>query len=71
MAAVATVNDHYPSLHLERRIIKKMWHTVSSVKCRTKVLDGLSSQDFYLAMLIDVEVDRPKVKELLLVPFDN
>jgi pterin-4a-carbinolamine dehydratase len=51
MAAVAHMNDHFPSLQLERRLDsrKKEWHVVTSVTCHTKVLQGLSHHDFYLA----------------------
>ena len=52
MAAVAVVNNHYPlQLQLERQIIKKQWHVVSCLKLQTKVLQGLSSNDFFLAMV--------------------
>jgi len=68
LAAVAELNAHFPSLHLERRIDKKKhnWRTVSTARCHTTVLGGLSRHDFYLAMLIDVEVDRPEAQKLLL-----
>ena len=51
IAAVAQINAHFPSLHLERRIVKKNWQVVSVVRCHTKVLGGLSAHDFHLAMV--------------------
>lgn len=67
IAAVAHNNNHYPSIHLERRLMKKekAWRVVSTVICHTVVLEGLSFNDFHIAMLIDVEVDRNEVKSLL------
>jgi pterin-4a-carbinolamine dehydratase len=56
LAAVAQMNDHFPSLHLERRILKKNWQAVSVVRCRTTVLGGLSTHDFHLAMVRSVIV---------------
>ena len=55
IAAVAQVNDHFPSLTLERKLDgrKKAWTVVSSVKCHTKVLQGLSHHDFFLATVSD------------------
>ena len=51
LAAVAEMNAHFPSLMLERRIAKKNWVTVSTVRCHTTVLGGLSRHDFHLAMV--------------------
>jgi pterin-4a-carbinolamine dehydratase len=51
VAAVAELNAHFPSLHLERRIVKKTWHIVSTVRCHTTVLGGLAIHDFHLAMV--------------------
>lgn len=51
VAAVAQMNAHFPSLHLERRIVKKSWQTVSTVRCHTAVLEGLATHDFHLAMV--------------------
>lgn len=69
IAAVAQMNDHFPVLHLERRLLsrQKSWNVVSSVTCNTKVLEGLSHHDFFLATLIDVECQRPEVNSLLLI----
>ncbi|GKY91941.1 hypothetical protein MPSEU_000165700 [Mayamaea pseudoterrestris] len=67
VAAIAQVNAHYPSLSLDRRIHKNSWNVVSSVQCHTQVLQGLSANDFHLAMLIDVEVTRPETQGLLLL----
>ncbi|KAL3937977.1 MAG: hypothetical protein SGBAC_007017 [Bacillariaceae sp.] len=51
VAAVAQMNDHFPSLTMERKLNsrKKMWTIVSSIECHTKVLGGLSHHDFFLA----------------------
>jgi pterin-4a-carbinolamine dehydratase len=51
LAAVAQINAHFPSLHLERRIVNKNWCTVSTVTCHTTVLGGLATHDFHLAMV--------------------
>ena len=53
IAAVAQLNIHFPSLTLERRIIpnKKAWQVVTTVRCHTLVLGGLSTHDFHLAMV--------------------
>jgi pterin-4a-carbinolamine dehydratase len=51
LAAVAQINAHFPSLLLERQIVKKNWRTVSVVRCNTIVLGGLSTHDFHLAMV--------------------
>ena len=98
IAAVAVVNNHFPTLELDRVIVQKQWRTISRISCRTKVLEGLSTNDFFLAMvsslgcscicmlilgflstvddmacfhqpdfdsqLIDVETNRPELKEL-------
>ena len=69
LAAVAQMNDHYPSLHLERTIVprQKSWKVVTTVRCHTRVLEGLSHHDFFLATLMDVEIQRPEVAALYLV----
>lgn len=57
VAAVAQMNNaHFPTLRLERRIVprRKEWQVVSNVECRTKVLEGLSHHDFFLAMVRDL-----------------
>jgi pterin-4a-carbinolamine dehydratase len=63
VAAVADVQAHYPiSLHLQRLRVPKSahkqqqggdgsWNIVSTVQCHTQVLRGLSTHDFYLAMV--------------------
>lgn len=67
VAAVAQMNDHFPSLTVERKLNsrKKQWTVVSTIQCHTKVLGGLSHHDFFLATLLDVEIDRPEVKSLI------
>lgn len=52
LAAVAQMNAHFPSLHLERKNVKNNnWQVVSVVRCHTTVLRGLSTHDFHLAMV--------------------
>ena len=59
VAAVSFNEGHFPTLTLERRIGRgRRWQEVLVVKCHTAVLEGLSYQDFMLAMLIDVELDK-------------
>ena len=67
VAAVAHNNNHYPSIKLERRLMKKekAWRVVSIITCDTEVLGGLSFHDFHIAMLIDVEVNRSDAKQLI------
>ena len=67
MAAVGHNNNHFPHLTLERRLLRKekAWTVVSTVKCTTPPLNGLSYNDFHIAMLIDVEVGRDMVQQLL------
>jgi len=67
VSAVAQMNDHYPlSVSLERIIIHKgAWRVRTRVVLRTFVLQGLSHHDFFLATLLDVEIQRPEVKRLL------
>lgn len=51
VAAVAQMNDHFPSLKLERKLDpkRKQWRVVSTVTCHTFVLQGLSHHDFFIA----------------------
>lgn len=60
MACVGEINNHYPIITLKRQLMQqqKAWQVVTTVKCRTEVLQGLSHSDFYLAMLIDAELAR-------------
>lgn len=52
IAAIAQMNDHYPhSLRIDRRIYKKNWQIVSYCQCHTFVLNGLSTNDFHIAMV--------------------
>lgn len=57
IAAVAHVNNHYPSILLERRLLPKAWQVVARVECRTPTLEGLSYNDFHLAMVSQVNCD--------------
>jgi len=73
VAAVAHNNNHYPSIILERKLMKreKAWRVVTTVKCRTETLGGLSFNDFHVAMLIDVEAGREEVRRFLLIIEDS
>lgn len=51
IAAVGHVSNHYPSIMLERRLLPKAWQVVSRVECRTPTLQGLSYNDFHVAMV--------------------
>jgi pterin-4a-carbinolamine dehydratase len=71
MAAVAQLNAHYPSIMLDRRPMtaprqQKYWQVISTIRCSTLVLGGLSTHDFHLAMLIDVEAERDDIQPLLI-----
>jgi pterin-4a-carbinolamine dehydratase len=67
VAAVAHMNNHYPTLSLERRLERKekAWSVVTTVKCHTPTLGGLSYNDFHIALLVDVEVAREETRPLL------
>lgn len=51
IAAVAHMNNHYPSIYLERRLLPKAWQVATRVKCSTPTLGGLSYNDFHIAMV--------------------
>lgn len=51
IAAVGKINNHYPSILLERRLLPKAWQVITRVSCRTPTLEGLSYNDFYIAMV--------------------
>ncbi len=53
LAAVAQMNDHFPSIALERKLDsrKKQWTVMSTITFHTFVLKGLSSHDFFVAMV--------------------
>lgn len=51
IAAVAQMNAHYPTITLDRIIRRQQWHVVSTIRCQTRVLGGLSTHDFHLAMV--------------------
>lgn len=73
IASVAHMNNHYPTISIERRLMKreKAWRVVSTVTCNTETLGGLSFNDFHIAMLIDVEVSREATQKLLLNETDS
>lgn len=73
VAAVAHVNNHYPMITIERQLMKreKAWRVVTSIKCRTETLGGLSFNDFHIAMLIDVEAGREEARKLILEDEDS
>jgi pterin-4a-carbinolamine dehydratase len=51
IAAVAQLNDHYPSIALDRLVENRQWQVVTTVTCHTLVLGGLSVNDFHIAMV--------------------
>jgi len=67
VASVGHNNNHYPSICLERRLVKreKSWRVVTTVKCFTETLGGLSFNDFHIATMVDVEAARPDIQNLL------
>ena len=69
VAAVAQMNaQHFPhQVVMERKLQSrtKSWKICTRVVCRTHVLQGLSHHDFYLATLIDIEMERPEIRGLL------
>lgn len=66
ISAVAHNNHHYPTITIQRRLLQKTWEINTIVSCHTQVLSGLSYHDFYIAMMIDVEVNREDVARLLI-----
>jgi pterin-4a-carbinolamine dehydratase len=68
IAAVGDLNNHYPEITLQRKLLsrEKRWEVTSTISCSTVTLGGLSSNDFLVAMLIDVEAARPEVSQYLL-----
>mmetsp|Transcript_18373 Transcript_18373/g.27227 ORF Transcript_18373/g.27227 Transcript_18373/m.27227 type:complete len:185 (-) Transcript_18373:2073-2627(-) len=73
VAAVGEINNHYPGITLERRLLsrEKRWEIITSVRCHTVTLKGLSGNDFQIAMLIDVEAARPEVKKYIMDEVDS
>ena len=67
VAAVAHMNNHYPTITLKRRLERreKAWTVVTTVQCYTPTLGGLSYNDFHIAMLVDVEAARDEIRSLL------
>jgi pterin-4a-carbinolamine dehydratase len=51
LAAIAEMNAHFPTITLDRQIVRRTWQVVVRVQCQTKVLEGLSANDFHLAMV--------------------
>lgn len=68
IAAVGDLNNHFPKISLERKLIskEKRWEVTTTVRCHTVTLGGLSRNDFHVAMLIDVETARPEVNQYLI-----
>jgi pterin-4a-carbinolamine dehydratase len=67
IAAVGDLNNHYPTISLERKLLsrEKRWEITTTIRCHTVTLAGLSRNDFHVAMLIDVEAARPEISQLL------
>ena len=53
IAALSQMNNHYPTITLHRKVLKKQkqWVSVTKITCHTNVLNGLSYNDFHLAMV--------------------
>lgn len=51
IAAVAHMNNHYPSIQLERKLLPRSWQVTTTVTCSTPTLKGLSYNDFHIAMV--------------------
>jgi len=52
VAAVAQLQNHFPSILVDRRIVRKgEWQIYTRIRCHTTVLGGLSTHDFHLAMV--------------------
>lgn len=68
IAAVGDMNNHYPEISLQRKLCSRemRWEVTTTVQCHTPTLGGLSRNDFLVAMLIDVECERPEVRQYLL-----
>lgn len=69
VAAVCEMNNHYAyrlELYRVHNTKSKTWDVTTKVMLRTTVLGGLSSHDFMIAALLDVECDRPEVQRLLI-----
>lgn len=69
IAAIGHVNNHYPSILLERRLLSKAWQVVTRVECRTPTLEGLSYNDFHLAMVSRAFDDVVAFRKPNLIPF--
>jgi pterin-4a-carbinolamine dehydratase len=72
IAAVGDVNNHFPEINLQRKLLQheKRWEIRTTVKCHTIMLGGLSRNDFFIAMLMDVEAARPEARRHLLIRED-
>ena len=54
IAALSQMNNHYPwNIKLQRNLNSKakQWQIITTIELHTKVLQGLSHHDFYLAMV--------------------
>ena len=51
VAAAAQLQNHFPRITMDRRIVRKEWQVFVQVQCHTVVLGGLSTHDFHLAMV--------------------
>jgi pterin-4a-carbinolamine dehydratase len=51
LAAICVVNATFPSITLDRRIVKKQWQIFTVIRFSTQVLGGLSGQDLHVAMV--------------------
>jgi pterin-4a-carbinolamine dehydratase len=66
IAVVGDLNNHYPTIVLERKLQRQSWQVTTTIKCHTITLNGLSRHDFHIAMLMDVEAGRPEAKRYIM-----
>lgn len=63
LASLCHVHNHFATFLLERKLGERAsssWIYVTTVTCHTPTLEGLSYNDFHLAMMIDVESEKMK-----------
>lgn len=51
LCAVAHNHNHYPNIQLKRQLYAKQWRIITTVTCHTTLLQGLSYNDFHIAMV--------------------
>jgi pterin-4a-carbinolamine dehydratase len=68
VAAVCHLQNHFAKFTMERKLHPqhKTWVVVLEIECTTPILNGLSINDFHVAMLMDVECQRSIMQQLVL-----